>query len=708
MLHQIGVGALGPVFRTYEPSRDRLVAVKVFRLDITPEQSQALADELTRAAEAGLFHPSIVEPITAGVQGTLAYRAEEYVAAESLDVAMRHYAPAPVAKVLPITTQLAGAIDFARAAGVGHGALHPRDVFITPEEARVTGFGVADALERCGLRAPVRRPYSPPERIEGAAWSTPADVFSLAVITFELLTARRPSGTGDQIGALPASLGEHTESVRRVLVRAMDANPAARYQSALAFAGALEAAARGEGVEAGAAAVEALSMATGLDAFATSEVPGAGPVQGAATLAEDTDDADDVASERDEDEAHWALTREEAAASADNAPEPALFDASAERVAGEALVLEAADLALHEPAADAGAAAALTKSTDEPAAEAAPKVTPTIASPPEPIAFRPVAARTDHHRERRPAASPPAPRPRREPVVPRHPTVSLGAASDAQNAERPGVALLPLAVTLVAGLLLGFAAGYAVGGRSATQTAPAASATSPATPPDRADTSAAGTTGAPPADQPVRSYSEGAVQPRAGQPSAPPAGRGDSPAAAAKPPAPPPAPVRRGRLVVRSTPAGANVTINGEWRGRTPLSLDELTFGKYEVRVVSEGYRVERQEVALSAADAARTLSFRLARNPAPAATRRPAPAQSAPREQTSFTGSVYVDSRPQGARIYIDGKDYGTTPVRIPSVPIGSHVIRLELPNHRAWSSSLRVTAGVEARVTGSLDPIR
>ena len=160
MLHQIGVGALGPVFRTYEPTRDRLVAVKVFRLDITPEQAQALADELSRSAEAGLFHPSIVEPIAAGVEGTVAYRAEEYVAAESLDVAMRHYAPAPIDKALPFITQLAGAIDFARAAGVGHGALHPRDIFVTPDEARATGFGVVEALERVGLRAPVRRPYS--------------------------------------------------------------------------------------------------------------------------------------------------------------------------------------------------------------------------------------------------------------------------------------------------------------------------------------------------------------------------------------------------------------------------------------------------------------------------------------------------------------------------------------------------------------------
>ena len=173
VLHQVGVGALGPVFRTYEPTRDRLVAVKVFRLDIVPEQAQSLADELSRATEAGLFHPSIVEPIAAGVEGTVAYRAEEYVAAESLDVAMRHYAPAPIEKALPFMTQLAGAIDFARAAGVRHGGLHPRDIFVTPDEARATGFGVVEALERAGIRAPVRRPYSAPERIEAGEWGHP-------------------------------------------------------------------------------------------------------------------------------------------------------------------------------------------------------------------------------------------------------------------------------------------------------------------------------------------------------------------------------------------------------------------------------------------------------------------------------------------------------------------------------------------------------
>src|SRR5688500_20356440 len=156
---------------------------------------------------------------------------------------MRHYAPAALDKALPFITQLAGAIDFARAAGVGHGGLHPRDIFVTPDEARATGFGVVEALEEVGIRAPIRRPYTAPERIEGGAWGTPADVFSLAAIPFELLTGRRPAGTGAQAGTLPE--GERSDAMQAVLARAMDDDPARRYNSGVAFAGALESAARG-------------------------------------------------------------------------------------------------------------------------------------------------------------------------------------------------------------------------------------------------------------------------------------------------------------------------------------------------------------------------------------------------------------------------------------------------------------------------------
>jgi hypothetical protein len=716
VLHQIGVGALGPVFRTYEPTRDRLVAVKVFRLDITPEQARALADELARAAEAGLFHPSVVEPIAAGVEGTVAYRAEEYVAAESLDVAMRHYAPASTDKVLPFIAQLAGAIDFARAAGVGHGALHPRDIFVTPDEARATGFGVVDALERVGLRAPVRRPYSPPERVAGGAWGAPADVFSLAAIAFELLTARRPAGTGLQIGPIAGAPGlEFADQVRGVLARAMDEDPALRYPTALAFAAALEAAARGEGEALPDTAV-AISSAPAVaepDRIAVASGSAEAPARAAAAP-----EPDDIAAEREEDEAHWALSREEQAtdeprvasagvvATTEETPEPVRADVAAipaavdtdpvDSVVRPGVADEQADFVLNE-------ARAPEPLPLRPAPAREPVPVATAAPSPEPAKSTsrpvPVVASFDS----RPSPS----RPRKAPptVFDTHDALldhDLGGSDPAPIPERAPVTMLPVAFGLIVGLLLGFGPGYMVGRR--TQAPPVA---------DAASGSVASQSGRPSAEPgpagtsspPARDVTEQPITPS----DPPPAAAGAAPDAPAPKPsaAPAAAAVRRGRIVVRSSPAGAGVTVNGDWRGRTPLPLDDLALGDYVIRVVQPGYEVVREDVTLTAAAPSRTLSLRLNRQAAPPPSSPRAQAPRASAAQT-FTGSVFVDSRPRGARVLLDGKEHGVTPLRIPDVPVGSHIIRLELPDHRFWTNSITVTAGKSTPVTGSLEPIR
>ena len=220
VLHQIGSGALGPVFRTYEPQRDRLVAVKAFRLDLVPEQVAELANSLRRLVGAKLTHPAIVAALDAGLEGTIAYLAMEYVAAETLDVALRHLAPAPLDRAWPILGRIAEAIDSGWAAGHGHGALHPRDVFVTPasQDIRVSGFGVVHALEHVGVKAPLRRPYSAPERVAGEPFDIGADVFSLGAIAHELLTGRRPAGPGEQDGALTTgTTPEQRVMIRRIL-----------------------------------------------------------------------------------------------------------------------------------------------------------------------------------------------------------------------------------------------------------------------------------------------------------------------------------------------------------------------------------------------------------------------------------------------------------------------------------------------------------
>jgi hypothetical protein len=680
VLHQIGIGALGPVYRTYEPTRDRLVAVKVFRLDITPEQAQVLADELSKAAEASLFHPSIVEPIAAGVEGTVAYRAEEYVAAESLDVAIRHYAPAALDKALPFLTQLAGAIDFARTAGVGHGALHLRDVFVTPDDARASGFGIVEALERVGLRAPVRRPYSAPERIAGEAWSTPADVFSLGAIAYELLTGRRPSGTGDQIGALTGGdAGAYAAPIRAVLARAMDDEPDARYPTALAFASALEAAGRGAqrtSAVAGAGAISAAAPVAAIPAPVDAPAPIAASIEPASFEPPPTEPAliehastdeeaepEDVYAEREDDVAHHALLLAEAEEDTDL---PVYDDEGAAD-----LMLDAPDtsrqfnLAELDRAALAAGSPASWQGDDE--------AGPGDAESGEAASYR----RSGRARD----------------------SASMNdEAHGGMTLERPRPAMLPMAMMLILGLMLGFAAGYVVAERGpATEGQAAATPASPSpAPPGSAQLPQPGQT------QPQRSgraYSEQIVRPPSATPPPVPADapRGDSARSAPSRGAVP----GTGQVVVQSNPARAGVTVNGDWRGRTPLTISGLKFGSYTVRIVQPGFVTAREEVTLSAAQPSRSVSARLQRavGSAPSA-RGAAPA--------ARVGSIYVDSRPRGARVVLDGRLVGTTPARIPDVPIGTHVVRLELPDHRIWSTSTNVAPGREASVTGSLERIQ
>jgi serine/threonine protein kinase len=188
VLHQIGSGVLGPVFRAYDSQQDRLVAVKTFRLDLVPEDAVRLADRLRALATKLPAHPAIVGAVEAGLQGTRPYIALEYATGESLDVVMRQSGAVPLARALPILREIARAIDASWAVPVGHGSLHPRDIFVTAgtTDVRITGFGIGQALEGMGARAPVRRPYSAPERGTGLAWDARSDIYSFGAITTEM------------------------------------------------------------------------------------------------------------------------------------------------------------------------------------------------------------------------------------------------------------------------------------------------------------------------------------------------------------------------------------------------------------------------------------------------------------------------------------------------------------------------------------------
>jgi len=155
-------------------------------------------------------------------------------------------------------------------------------------------------------------------------------------------------------------------------------------------------------------------------------------------------------------------------------------------------------------------------------------------------------------------------------------------------------------------------------------------------------------------------------------------GGGESVPAPVVIPAPPPVVVESGSLAVASEPEGARVLVNGEERGVTPFELEELPFGVYELRIERTGFHSEELTAELTA-DAPRT-ALELALRPSPAA---PRPA--------FFT----IRSTPDGARVEIDGKRVGTTPLERRRIRAGKRTLRIERDGFLPWEDTVRARAG-------------
>lgn len=579
-----------------------MVAIKAFRLDLLPEDVARLADALRRLVGTGGH-------IAAGLEGMTAYLAMEYYAAETLDVALRHLAPAPMDAALPILRAIADSIDSAWAAGPmhGHGSLHPRDVFVTPgtNDVSITGWGVAPALEAIGSRAPVRRPYTAPERATGGEWDVRADVYSLGAIAHELLTGRRPAGPGEQDGSLPAAMGPEVRvQIRRVLSKALAESPSKRFSTAAEF-------------------VDALA-----DPSTVPEPEPAPPPVNVAAL-------------------------------------PLTIPAPPEAQAIDSMVspIEPPVEAPIEPAAEAP----IETPMDIPAPIA------TRASAPAPTPVPPRRTRVSAPASRAPRAATPTPA---EPVInigdaPLRPADESPMRLDPPPSVGTPQMSLPLPprypwVAMVAAILASLVLGWVGGFQYGRQWSPAPVA---APPPPAESTSSTAKPAAPAASD---------TEVKVGEPPA-------RPAAAAG-----------GRIIIRTVPAGAAVAVDGKSAGHAPLTLSDLTLATHSVAASHPGFESETRRVTLTAAVPSATLQMTLKSE----RSERPAPAAKA-----SATGGVNVDSRPKGARVTIDGRSIGVTPLSVPGLKPGSHTVRVELTGYKTVTSTVVVKAGEMVKLTLSLE---
>ncbi|WP_295777513.1 serine/threonine-protein kinase [uncultured Microbacterium sp.] len=251
----LGSGGFADVYLYEQQLPRRRVAVKVMLPDRLASGS---AEQFT--AEANVMallstHPAIVTIYQAGVSDDgRPYLVMEYCSRPNLQVRSRT-AAFSVAEALRVGVQVAAAVETAHRAGILHRDIKPANILVTEyNRPALTDFGIATTAESEESSGGMSIPWSPPEAFSDAPGSGVAtDVYALGATVYTLLAGRSPfeqpggrNGGADLIQRIesqpvpPLTRADAPASLQLVLERAMAKRPGNRYESALAFARALQ------------------------------------------------------------------------------------------------------------------------------------------------------------------------------------------------------------------------------------------------------------------------------------------------------------------------------------------------------------------------------------------------------------------------------------------------------------------------------------
>jgi len=248
----LGTGAMGVVYKAFDPHIHRVVALKTVRQELLVEDGGlALIERFrTEARAAGrLQHPGIVSVYDFGEDKGISFLAMEYVDGKPLHAIVREGVPADPALIARWMTQLLQALDYAHRQGVVHRDIKPGNLLVTADQrVKIADFGVArlDAGSVTHFGTVVGTPnYMSPEQFRGDPVDGRSDLFSVGVILFQLVTGRRPySGSAATVmqqilNEEPPRASAHNPALPvpmdRFLARAMARRPQDRYPDAAAF-----------------------------------------------------------------------------------------------------------------------------------------------------------------------------------------------------------------------------------------------------------------------------------------------------------------------------------------------------------------------------------------------------------------------------------------------------------------------------------------
>jgi serine/threonine-protein kinase len=251
----LGSGGMGEVYRAFDPTLQRVVALKTVRSDIdNPEYLARLYREAQACAR--LRHPNVVTVFEAGEVDGLVYIVMEFLHGEDLRSALKRGALTFLDK-LDVLVQVLAALQHTHAEAVIHRDIKPSNVHRAPDgTVKVVDFGLAHLV----LSSPLTRTgaimctpeYASPEQLRDEPLDARTDIYSTGAVAYEMFAGRQPFGGGSgSVGALilkavsepPPPMdtiwSRRFPEIERIVMQAMAKSPADRFQSAEAMRSAL-------------------------------------------------------------------------------------------------------------------------------------------------------------------------------------------------------------------------------------------------------------------------------------------------------------------------------------------------------------------------------------------------------------------------------------------------------------------------------------
>ncbi len=270
ILQKIGTGGMGSVYRAAQPAMNREVAIKILHPKLAGRKDLTSRFRREARAMSQLTHPNAVRVFMYGEleeDGSL-YIVMEMLEGKNLNQRVRREGPMPASRAIPILAQVCGALQEAHEMGIVHRDLKPENIFLCTQGGlkdfpKVLDFGLAKVTERQMQPGSViltqegmvfgTPEFMSPEQAQGRTLDARSDIYSLAVILYEVLTGKLPFDARTPMEYIQKHVTEAIIplSQRRpelklppeldaVLEKALAKSPDHRYQSASEFAEALK------------------------------------------------------------------------------------------------------------------------------------------------------------------------------------------------------------------------------------------------------------------------------------------------------------------------------------------------------------------------------------------------------------------------------------------------------------------------------------